>query len=125
MPLTEQQIQIACNWWINAFIKPKFDNGANDRGNQMAAMLAARAVQPVTEHQNQTFKELLTKGLKEDPRGYTDLASDYNPTAFLGRIMEKAGISLNNCPWKTYMVFKDGKVFVAYGYGQPLVEVTE
>lgn len=125
MSLTEQQIQIACNWWLSTFEKPKFDNGDTSLIGGMTTMLAALAVQPVTEQQKQTFKELLTKGLKEDPRGYTDLASDYNPAAFLGRIMEKAGISLNNCPWKTYMVFKGGKVYVAYGYGQSLVEVTE
>ena len=129
--LTKEQIEKAVNWWADRVAAPIFDGLSKEErkdpvndGYQMAEVLANLLVKPVDITAREKFIDALREELqKENTRATWGLFTDYGPDAILDDVANKAGISLNNFPWKTCMWFKDGKVIVALGYAAEQVEI--
>jgi hypothetical protein len=129
MPLTDQQIQVACDWWAQAISAPRFDNGDRSFAGAMGQMLAQRLTTSVTPEQITKFKAALAVGVRENqwPSGFS-IRVDYDPDEVLAEAMHEAGISHNNAPWKTSMQLFRGGVQVRAGYAanpKVLLEFTE
>ncbi len=114
--LTKKQIETAVEWWGNAITNPKFDNGASDPANLMAAAMARMLKTSISEKKIQAFKAELSKLIKNADHNY-HLSCAYGPDVILGKAMKAALIPYSQAPWKTNMDFRDGKVTVSYGYG--------
>ena len=121
-------------WWLRAFIDPKFDNGAMDRGNAMAQWFAtAAAVQTVVPAENlRKFYEIcsLLCARELERTKFFQLDVDYHPCTQLGQLMMDSGVPVSLAPWKTnasasikYDGHEKGAVGVSHGYGAPLIMV--
>ena len=115
--LTEEQIEVAVNWWANVMKNPKFDNGDDSQQGGMAGMLATMGKQEVSVDQTEKFKVELRKVLEGGEVGPWGLSVDYHADQNLAKAMDAAGVPRGNAPWKTSMTFRDGAVKVRYGYG--------
>ena len=114
--LSNEQIDVAVNWWAEAIQNPKQDNGDKSENGFMSSMMMALLVETVTPEQVEAFKSALKDGLEQDER--PRLGVDYKPYGLLSVAISLAGISLSNAPIKTEMVFTEGGgVKVSYGYG--------
>ena len=128
--LTDEQIEKAVNWWVNAIRQPTFDGLSDEEradpkndGYQMAEMMATLAVKPKTEEQMDAFKKALRDELlSSEYNPYHGLHVDYGPCVPLHNAAEKAGIvGGTTFPWKTNMYFRDdGSVRVSAGYRSPM-----
>ena len=120
---------LAAKWWANKISRnPRHDNGANDMGNNLAGILADMMNEPVTEEQKEKFISALVERLIKVERPYQAcMECDYAPNRILSESAKEAGISLNNFPWKTFMVWEYSKkcFMVKDGYRAPWVDVNE
>lgn len=118
-----QYVKVAVNWWANAIVNPKFDNGDDSMAGGGMAFLMAMMVNTkknISNEQIKIFKEeLAILIMAEMTSSYSCcLSVDYNPDCILSAAAEKAGINNNmGFPWKTSMNVSKDKVSVWAGYG--------
>ena len=130
MKLTNNQIDIAVEWWGNILKNPKFEHGDYSETGMLTKFIAKHCQNPITNEGIKKFKINLKKLLKNmnkskyriDPY---QLSCDYHPCLTLFNAIKNTKINDNNFPWKTMMRFdENGKVFISYGYGQPFIEIS-
>ena len=82
-------------------------------------------VKPVVGNEREQFIIALREELQaENYNPYRGLSVDYHPCPPLHKAAKKAGISLDNFPWKTRMSFdEDGTVRATLGYDEPFEEL--
>lgn len=121
--------EAAAKWWAD-----KLRYGANlDHGDDSATglftkLLAINLAQ--IEHENRTpeqidmFETILADQLEEHFPQW-GFGVDYGPDRTLTTACEAAGLTPGaaSFPWKTTMIYSDGKLKVAEGYQAPLVEI--
>lgn len=123
--LTESQISTAALWWADALSAPdrNLDNGDDSKEMGVAfciSVIAGRHKNKVvTNEQKQVFVDTLKASLGGG--GNCSLSVDYEPDKTIGAAMDAAGISRENAPMKTWMLLKNGGVFVEAGYRAPRV----
>lgn len=132
--LTDQQIDVAVQWWKSAISAPKFDTLGETRNDPnadpkgitgMAEMMAMIAHRPVAQTTIDKFGKFLHDRLTIVNSEWFDLAVDYNADQILNGAAQDAGIkvSMTTFPWKTCMRFDDGGVSVKCGYRAPWEEL--
>lgn len=119
MSKTIQEIaNIAAEWWADKVISPKFDNGDSGLGGFFAMTMATQLVKDIDNTQRKKFvdtlSEYISERLNSNREPYLDV--DYGACQSLSEAAEKAGISENNFPWKTYMWVDKNHVSASYGY---------
>ena len=115
-----ENVRVAVDWWANAVISPKFDNGEELPG--ILAFIAAGAVKQYTPEDIKLFKATLAEGISRELKEYgrCTLDVDYNPCRLLAEAGSKIGIDgLTGFPWKTYMLVNSDRVTVTAGSGAP------
>lgn len=129
MKLTKLQIEVAVNWWGEAFRNPKFQtlnpDDPIDEGSRPAAMaeIMAKAFhEEPSDDIVEEFKKALRTKLES---GNTYLSVDYFPSRPLQDALDEAGVDESmRLPWKTDMNFnQDGSVKVSCGYGEPYIKL--
>lgn len=123
-----KDLEKAVKWWSNKVCKPKpHSNGDESRGSVFAMILADMGTKEVTDEQRMTFEKKLGELIEEKEKEWEGLqfciGCDYGPDNVLGDAAKAAGINELNFPFKTLMIFKDGKIMVRDGYGAPPVEI--
>lgn len=125
--LSDDQILKAVDWWTGAISNPKFDMGADTESAKLTEMLATMVSieNPVGSSNIEKFKTLLLEELMKENSELIKygIRVDYRPCDILSNIMKQSGISSHRAPWKTDMIFREGKVLVAYGYAQEFVAI--
>lgn len=118
-----EYVKVAVNWWANAIVNPKFDNGDDSMAGGGMAFLMAMMVNTkknISDEQVKIFKDELANLIMAEmtsPYGCR-LSVDYNPDYILSAAAEKAGIHNDmGFPWKTSMNITKEKVSVWAGYG--------
>ena len=134
-------VKAAIDWWANAIVSPKFDDG--EALPALFAFLMAGAAKEYTPAEIKTFKEALAKGIQDEMSKYgrCNLSVDYHPCRVLARagnligvndmigypciVLARAGnlIGVNDMvgyPCKTDMYVSEEKVSVRAGYGAPV-----
>lgn len=113
-------IKIVIDWWANALLNPKYDNGAGD--DPLALFIKAKSPK-ITSPQIKFFKDELARYLKVNlnfKKKYAFcLGVDYTPDFRLSQCLRSAGIdsSIISLPWKTNMWISENKISVRCGYG--------
>ena len=113
-------IKAAIDWWANAIISPKFDNG--EELPALLAFLMAGAAKEYTPAEIKTFKEALAKGIMDEMSmsGRCDLDVDYHPCQVLANAGNLIGVpDMTGYPCKTSMYISEKEVSVCAGYGAP------
>lgn len=135
--LTDEQLDVAARWWIEALKNPTFDNLGPTRGmdaketftNTMASVMAGMAsdMNAPSEQSLARFAENLKLAIRKHEEDYKSppyvLATDYGPDMMLGTAAVNAGIGISRFPWKTVMWFGNGGVQVACGYAASPVDL--
>ena len=125
--ISNEAINAAAEWWTKRISGPvKHDNGDDSFGSIFAGLLADDGVKPVTEAQQQKFKNSLVMMISEKvSQGVTVvyLRCDYAPCRELSEPAKDAGIPLDNFPWKTDMRIENDLIEVSNGYGMPWAQV--
>ncbi|MBO5141662.1 MAG: hypothetical protein J6C46_01455 [Clostridia bacterium] len=114
-----EYIMVAVNWWANAIMSPKYDNG--EEIPAMFARLAARTSHSYSQDDILVFKSTLADEIEKELKEYTTcvLDVDYGPCEALGRAGEKIGMDGMSFPWKTSMHVSKEQVTVSAGYAAP------
>ena len=127
--INEIQIDKAVNWWASAIQNPKF-NITDDKhvtfNTAFTESLMSFGVKTLAPDKVELFKQVLRSKLQSE--AFQNLVihrliTDYGPEDELWEAFNESGVSMLNCPSKTRMYFKDGKVTVCYGYGAEEVEL--
>lgn len=114
-------VKAAIDWWANAIVSPKFDNG--EALPALFAFLMAGAAKEYTPAEIKTFKEALAKGIQDEMSKYgrCNLSVDYHPCRVLARAGNLIGVNdMIGYPGKTDMYVSEEKVSVRAGYGAPV-----
>lgn len=116
-------ITVAVNWWANAIMNPKFDNG-DSMTSFVMSKLSLGPSDTITQAQLNVFKVELASQIKQEMLSSFDtnclLSVDYNPDASLATAAMSAGIdTAMRFPWKTAMQITNQNVMVSAGYGAP------
>ena len=112
-------IQVAIDWWANALLNSKYDNGT---GNDPLALFVKAKSPKITSQQIKFFKSSLAKNLKFNlnfKKKYAFyLGVDYTPDFRLSECLINAGIdsSIISLSWKTNMWIYENEVKVSCGY---------
>lgn len=116
----------AAKWWADHLRNgAKMDNGATDPSNLMAQSLAGllqtkeRSVR--SDAQIQAFEDALYHRYLGLTGNYERMGDcDYDPCSLLVDAAKEADCDLGmaSLPWKTSMLFRNGRVEVKCGYGQ-------
>ena len=115
-----ENIKAAVDWWANAILAPKLDNG--EELNPLLMMLVGSSRKSYTEADIKLFKDTLAEGIQKEMdssggRGCY-IYVDYNPSGILAEAGDKIGVdSMTGYPWKTNMEISDTRVIVSAGYG--------
>lgn len=114
-------IKVAVDWWANAIISPKFDNG--DTLPAFLSFLMAGNQKSYTEDEIKVFKETLAQEIEKEMKRYGGRCSldvDYHPCRALATAGEKIGVNdMTGYPCKTYMHISEECVEVSAGYRAP------
>ena len=113
-------VKAAIDWWANAIVSPKFDNG--EALPPMLAFLMAGAAKEYTPAEIKTFKEALAKGIQDEMSkfGRCNLSVDYHPCRVLASAGNLIGVNdMTGYPCKTSMYVSEEEVCVSAGYGAP------
>ena len=113
-------IKVAIDWWANAIISPKFDNG--EALPALFAFLMASATKEYTPAEIKTFKEALANGIQDEMSEYgrCNLSVDYHPCRVLANAGNLIGVNdMTGYPCKTDMYISEKEVSVSAGYGAP------
>lgn len=121
-----EYVKVAVNWWANAIVNPKFDNGDDTATGGMAFLLAmmVNSKKSISKEQVDTFKKKLAQIIVEEMEsswgGDCRLGVDYHPDRLLYMAAQKAGINDDmGFPWKTHMHITKNNVSVSAGYAAP------
>lgn len=118
-----EYVKVAVDWWGNAIISPKFDNGTDMV--PMMMFLLANLSKTYTENEIREFKEFLAKGimLEVEEKGTCYLDIDYSPMSkLLAEAGELIGVpSTGGWPCKTNMRISKEEVTVSEGYAKPYI----
>ncbi len=116
----------AAKWWGDMLCH-HHDNGANDRNNQLAMVLAdmIAASNKPTDEQISKFVELLTDKLIEQDSDNRDISiyCDYHPDIMLREVADEVGIDSSVFPYKTGMSIYHDNVEVKVGYGSSYTRI--
>lgn len=125
-----EYVKVAVNWWANAIVNPKFDNGDDSMTGGISLMMAmmVSSKNSITAEQIGTFKKELANTIVEQIEssyyGECRLSVDYHPDMLLYSAAQKAGINDDmGFPWKTNMSISKEKVSVSAGYAAPWEEL--
>lgn len=118
-------VTVAVNWWANAIVNPKFDNGDDSTSAGMAFLMAmmVNSKNSITKEQIAIFKKVLADEIVSTIESSSwnrqcNLSVDYHPDMLLLTAGQKAGIDdYMSFPWKTIMSISAEKVSVSAGYG--------
>lgn len=115
-----ENIKAAVNWWANAILAPKLDNG--EELNPLLMMLVGSSRKNYTKEDIKLFKDTLAEGIQKEMESSGGrgcyICVDYNPCRILAEAGEKIGVdSMTGYPWKTNMEVSDTRVVVSAGYG--------
>ena len=119
-----EYVKVAVDWWANAIISPKFDNGT-ELTPVMSVLLALSAKQ-YTAEEIKIFKDELAQSVAEevDKEGRCIIHVDYHPCVILSEAAKKIGVSgVSAFPCKTYMMVTKESVWVEAGYKAPREEL--
>lgn len=116
-----EYVKIAVNWWANAIVNPKFDNGDDSTGIAVLLRMMVNTKNSISKEQIAIFKkelaDLIVEQLNSTSYGECRLGVDYQPDTLLSTAAQKAGIANDiGFPWKTDMVISKEKVSVSAGY---------
>lgn len=115
-----EYVKIAVDWWANAIISPKFDNGEPLPEFLSFFMGNTKEYSP---EEIKTFKNALAEGIIDlmNKRGdICYISVDYSPCGVLAKAGELIGVdNLTGYPCKTYMQISKSKVSVSAGCGAP------
>lgn len=127
-----EYVKVAVNWWANAIVNPKFDNGDDKNTGTMAFFLAmmVNSKSSISKEQIDIFKKELADIIVEEMEfswnGECSLDVDYQPDMLLYEAAREAGINSDmRFPWKTHMYISKDKVSVSEGYRSPLETLWE
>jgi len=115
--------QRAAKWWADCLRNgAKLDNGAKDHSNLMAQGLAGllqKAAKRPVDAIDRFEAALCEYFVSIETDSYYMASVDYNPCPNLANAAEKAGMNLGmaSLPWKTSMIYRNGKVMLKAGYG--------
>ena len=108
-------IKAAVDWWANAIISPKFDNG--EALPTFLSFLMAGSQKSYSAEEIKIFKEELAKRIATELEKFNccNLDVDYGPCTILDEVGQKIGVTMYPC--KTYMKITTECVTVHAGYG--------
>lgn len=124
--LSQQQVEMAANWWVEAVRAPTYDNGDTSPQAGIVTMMAMLGHDEPPNDRLEAFHNGLTELLKTNKHiADFGLHVDYHPSYELGELAEQVGLDtgVNSFPWKTHMWFSDGGITVREGYGAPTREL--
>ena len=111
-------VKVAVDWWANAIVSPKFDNG---EAIPPFLILPMSSVKEYSQEEIKIFKEALAKEIvKEMNEGgdYCNISVDYHPCRVLAKAGELIGVNdMMGYPCKTRMEISKQEVSVSAGYG--------
>ncbi len=110
-------IKAAIDWWANAIISLKFDNG--EALPALFAFLMAGAAKGYTPAEIKTFKEALANGIQDEMSKYGRciLSVDYHPCIVLANAGNLIGVNdMTGYPYKTCMYISEEEVSVRTRY---------
>ena len=113
-----EYIKAAIDWWANAIVSPKFDNG--EALPAFFSFLMAGAAKEYTPAEIKTFKEALANGILDEMSKHSrcTLDVDYHPCRVLASAGNLIGVpDMTGYPCKTYMSVSEKEVSVCAGYG--------
>lgn len=121
-----EYVKVAVNWWANAIVNPKFDNGDDTVAGGMTFLFAmmVNSKSSISKEQVAIFKtelaQLIVEKMDSSWNGECKLGVDYHPDKLLYTAAQKAGIDDNmGFPWKTNMSITKNNVSVSAGYAAP------
>lgn len=121
-----EYVRAAVNWWANAIVNPKFDNGDNSMAGGMAFLMAMMVSKKssISKDQIDIFKkelaDIIVEQMESSYCGECQLGVDYHPDMLLYSAAQKAGINDDmGFPWKTNMRISKEQVSVSAGYAAP------
>lgn len=110
-------VKVAVDWWTDAIILPKFDNG--DNFAMLLSISLARNTKKYSEKEIITFKNSLSKTIFEEIElfGICDLFVDYTPCRELETAGNKIGINpAFGYPCKARMIITKKQITLKTGY---------
>lgn len=113
-----EYVKVAIDWWANAIISPKFDNGEALPG--VLSLLLTGAGKEYSQEEIKIFKNALAKGIVEEMNklNHCSLDVDYHPCRVLADAGNLIGVnSMTGYPCKTNMRITEQEVSVSAGYG--------
>lgn len=113
-----ENIKAAVDWWANAILAPKLDNG--EELNPLILMLAGGSRKSYKEDDIKLFKDTLAEGIQKEieDRGGCLVCVDYHPCRILAEAGDKIRVdSMMGYPWKTNIEISESRVVVSAGYG--------
>lgn len=117
-----EYVCVAVNWWANAIVNPKFDNGDDNTAEKMTLLLAmmVNSKSAISKEQIDIFKkelaDIIVAQMESSWNGECRLGVDYHPDMLLYNAVQKAGIDDDmGFPWKTNMCISKDKVSVSAG----------
>lgn len=122
-----EYVKVAVNWWANAIVNPKFNNGDDSMDDEVAFLISMMfsSKNSISKEQIDIFKKVLADIIVEQIESsyYREcrLGVDYHPDMLLYSAAKKAGIdgAMGLFPWKTNMCIRKEKVSVSAGFAAP------
>lgn len=119
---TEEQypeyVKVAVDWWANAILAPKFDNGVALPG--FLSFSIGATAKEYSEEEIKLFKDVLAKGIIEEMNKWkcSNINVDYHPCRILAVAGKLIGVDdMFGYPCKTDMRISKEEVSVSAGYG--------
>ena len=113
-----EYVKVAVDWWANAIVSPKFDNGEAIPPFLKLLMSSAKEY---SQKEIKIFKEALAKEIVEEMKECGDhctISVDYNPCRILAEAGKLIGVNeMTGYPCKTSMEISKQEVSVSAGYG--------
>lgn len=112
-----EYVKVAVDWWANAIVSPKFDNG-----EALPSILSflMGSVKEYSQEDIKVFKETLAKGIIKEMKKWNrcSLDVDYHPCRVLAEAGSLIGVNdMTGYPCKTNMRITEQEVSVSAGYG--------
>lgn len=120
IPNTEKIIKLLARWWSNALTteEENWDMNPTTENEKLAQLLGnllnKQSREQITFLQIRKFERLFIEHATayfNEYKLFPDLSVDYCPSAFLTKIANEAGISLNAFPCKTYTSIHEGRPY--------------
>lgn len=121
-----EYVKVAVNWWANAIVNPKFDNGDDSLAGVIVfiSTMMVNSKSSISKEQIGIFKkelaDIIVAQMNSSLNGECRLEVDYHPDKKLYIAAQKASINdYIGFPWKTNMRISKDKVSVSAGYVAP------